>query len=623
MKRQPAHEIRNARNQLRSLIAVGLFASCASAQLPTSPGLPAGIPSSTIDLQLPAPSLPGLPEPLPLAASKGLPALDFAPTCAQLPSASRRMVGILGLRSKSPAMAHKSQVPTNCVTAQQVPPPAVDLPTVSLPVALPTQMAMYTPPTLVQVQYEQPMPLDQLSDVPEIPEHIRKRGNTASSTAQPPSSTSMQNAVAHAYLAAEVPAEIVGEPQTEFIGTADLATPKDKPISDGPVVTGPVAEVALEPASLLDLNVDGARDLAKAVHGQVSSRSGTKGPARFKLKDSDDPVEQKIVAASQAKPKPTEATAKKTTDGSSRSKASESSPSDKPSKDTLASTKPASPSKLEVHESFATPKPVANDSVAANKKSSAQQFHLKDDDTTETSTPSNDKAGNEPSLLAGLRLPGDVVVGDLMSEAGESKISLASHPTLANDKVEYKLVDHSTKAASEGSPQSKQPSRVRLPLAIRLNDTSDTKSELPLPLTRQDAVVKAAPSPLSTNSVQVQPLQIKPIDNPIANSQPVVQAVKQAALPVNEPEAMVSPVALAQSTSAAATDASTHYRTLAMQMQELVRKKFPGSRIDLRSDEEGLIVQGTVSSEAEASKIVSFIRKTALCPVNDRVTTKY
>lgn len=58
------------------------------------------------------------------------------------------------------------------------------------------------------------------------------------------------------------------------------------------------------------------------------------------------------------------------------------------------------------------------------------------------------------------------------------------------------------------------------------------------------------------------------------------------------------------------------------ELNKSIKKNFPGSRIEIKTNDDGLVVVGVAASEKEAEKILSVVRKATLAPVLDRVTTK-
>jgi hypothetical protein len=62
-------------------------------------------------------------------------------------------------------------------------------------------------------------------------------------------------------------------------------------------------------------------------------------------------------------------------------------------------------------------------------------------------------------------------------------------------------------------------------------------------------------------------------------------------------------------------------RDLAAEVTRTLRQMFPRSHVEVIADSNGLAVQGAASSEDEAKKIISLVRKTSLLPVSDRVTS--
>ena len=61
---------------------------------------------------------------------------------------------------------------------------------------------------------------------------------------------------------------------------------------------------------------------------------------------------------------------------------------------------------------------------------------------------------------------------------------------------------------------------------------------------------------------------------------------------------------------------------LVSQLNRLIKQLFPGSHVEVTTDDEGLVVDGVAASNADAGKILALVRKTSLCPVSDRVITK-
>lgn len=120
----------------------------------------------------------------------------------------------------------------------------------------------------------------------------------------------------------------------------------------------------------------------------------------------------------------------------------------------------------------------------------------------------------------------------------------------------------------------------------------------------------------STHDFEPRPL----IDhNPLAHMGPVVRAVKQMIPePETKPAAAVEPVA--QATAVAPLSKQSK---LAQELMATIKKTFPSSRVELKPDEEeeGLVAEGVAASESEAKKILAMVRKTALCPVADRIIT--
>ncbi len=107
--------------------------------------------------------------------------------------------------------------------------------------------------------------------------------------------------------------------------------------------------------------------------------------------------------------------------------------------------------------------------------------------------------------------------------------------------------------------------------------------------------------------------------NPIALTRPVLKAAT-VAIPAAEAVASVVP------TSHEIDDTAkqlAQYSKLAAKMQQAIKQKFPNDRIRVTCDEDGLIVEGHVLNNNEATKVLSYIRKASLCPVADRITTSH
>lgn len=127
---------------------------------------------------------------------------------------------------------------------------------------------------------------------------------------------------------------------------------------------------------------------------------------------------------------------------------------------------------------------------------------------------------------------------------------------------------------------------------------------------------RASSTASSTRDFEPRPL----IDhNPLAHTGPVVRAVKQMIPePETKPAAAIQPVA--QATAVAPLSKQSK---LAQELMAAIKKTFPSSRVELKPDEEeeGLVAEGVAASETEAKKILAMVRKTALCPVADRIIT--
>ncbi|MCC6509094.1 MAG: hypothetical protein IT423_08300 [Pirellulaceae bacterium] len=177
----------------------------------------------------------------------------------------------------------------------------------------------------------------------------------------------------------------------------------------------------------------------------------------------------------------------------------------------------------------------------------------------------------------------------------------AANNTAANNKVSNTKVSNT--AASQASVASSQADKTNV-------DETASPSDANKP-SLQPTAQPAASEKRSLSDV-----------NPIALNRPIVKAVKPAAVSNPAADSEMAPVILPSSFEEdGSLVAGESFARLAAKMHALVKRKYPESRISIKSDEEGLIVQGVAASEAEASKILSFVRKTSLCPVADRVST--
>ena len=61
---------------------------------------------------------------------------------------------------------------------------------------------------------------------------------------------------------------------------------------------------------------------------------------------------------------------------------------------------------------------------------------------------------------------------------------------------------------------------------------------------------------------------------------------------------------------------------MATELNRRIKQMFPDSHVEVKTDDEGLVVDGVAASNAEAGKILALVRRASLCPVSDRVITK-
>ena len=107
--------------------------------------------------------------------------------------------------------------------------------------------------------------------------------------------------------------------------------------------------------------------------------------------------------------------------------------------------------------------------------------------------------------------------------------------------------------------------------------------------------------------------------NPIALKRPVTKATNVAL-----PTAVEKSEAAAEEPLVELDDADrqlAQYAKIALKMQQAVKQKYPSCHVKVTCNEDGLIAEGNVANNSEASKVLTYLRKTSLCPVVDRITT--
>jgi hypothetical protein len=195
-------------------------------------------------------------------------------------------------------------------------------------------------------------------------------------------------------------------------------------------------------------------------------------------------------------------------------------------------------------------------------------------------------------------------------------------PALA-DKPTESLIDGLMPLALPASPTTKEQSLSETASSVAaVKPEAKPENTLPAsPTTRSNVPAKPATPTVVKVEEPKRPEKFTLSDiNPIALQRPLIKAAN-------------APMALSEEENEAAVVQTSHevdetasqlvkYSKLAAKMQQAVKQKFPSSRVKVTSNEDGLIVEGHVANDSEASKVLSFIRKSSLCPVADRVTTK-
>lgn len=106
--------------------------------------------------------------------------------------------------------------------------------------------------------------------------------------------------------------------------------------------------------------------------------------------------------------------------------------------------------------------------------------------------------------------------------------------------------------------------------------------------------------------------------NPIALKRPVVKAANVAIPDTPNPDSTVVQSSHEMDETGQQT---AEFAKMAAKMQQAIKQKFPSCRVKITCNEDGLIAEGHVANNTEASKVLTYVRKTSLCPVADRVTT--
>ncbi|MFO1063663.1 MAG: hypothetical protein U0892_07340 [Pirellulales bacterium] len=136
----------------------------------------------------------------------------------------------------------------------------------------------------------------------------------------------------------------------------------------------------------------------------------------------------------------------------------------------------------------------------------------------------------------------------------------------------------------------------------------------------------SSPLPSAQNLSQIPALSLAHsiAQPPAQNTAPsIVQSAKIPSVVIDASGSNASPVLAAGFTPIVLPESPTNQlNALAQTLSTAVKNAYPTSRVEVRVVEEGLVLQGSAASEAEAKKIVSFVRKNALCPVADQVTTR-
>lgn len=428
----------------------------------------------------------------------------------------------------------------------------------------------------------------QFATLPEIPEQARKTklGQPTQPTRNAKEPAQRPATVTHAFL-----------PET----------------SNGSIVTGPVPALPLGQAgSLLDIDLPGGNPNRTAV------APATRGPSskalQFSLRD-DEPLELDA-------PKPTQPSLPAVQFGLIETAT--------PLRPVIEKARPTS---VEVHEGFAPRKSLTldsfqmsdNEKVAQTAKLTAAQPSLPTASPIKPLLPT-DSSNASFKPVAPTDEQSVKAIQTASSVGGEQKqppLALLAPPTLVSQSDASLRTDALSLATSSLStlPTQSPGATVSMPAGAAPTPSIAASSQRPLSL-KIGAGSTGAPLTPARPADKRQTSQ----ENPIALSEPIVKAVKQASvsLPVDshakpEPVAAQTEQALETKTEA---DAPSPYRELIVQMHQEIKAKYPGSRVEVKTDEEGLIVHGVAASEAEAGKILAYIRKSSLCPVTDRVTTQ-
>ncbi len=432
----------------------------------------------------------------------------------------------------------------------------------------------------------------------------------------------------------------------------------------GPVVAGPVPALPLESLegdSLLQVDVSGI-DAARVASTPPVSESLIDGitippPIGFSLNDN----EKAVVAASPSRAKPVSIhegfSPRKTTANQSAQLSNKVNRED-------ASDRPGTPSTVSKFSLSDTSERAPTGPIV-NRLSDKDTVHEKLGDQPELDAP---KLAESKAIEKSLSDKGPVldskpveILGDgIKTSRGGKPVVLTPPDRLANTAPTLLPLPGSTPIASTGvdshapskldalpAPQTKkQPEPTTKPDQL----ASKTAPSLPQPEETLMNVAVPAPTLLVAAAPKLDSHEVTTEKKPTASPANVstlkpqpASVVSKAQLPrtANRPDrpatvdanpiAMKKPLIKAATVIPSshehvleqATDPETaEYAKMAVKMQEAVRQKFPGLRVKISCNEDGLIVEGNVTTNVEASKVLSFVRKTSLCPVADRVTTK-
>ncbi len=254
---------------------------------------------------------------------------------------------------------------------------------------------------------------------------------------------------------------------------------------------------------------------------------------------------------------------------------------------------PSTPSTIQIHESFAP-------------KSSTNSFHLSDDEDGQLAV------GSETIEAQPITEPLNAVVpaitrAEPIANAPAVKPSVGIARSSSQRPISLRIGS----SALVVQPKEQQPTPVQ--------QVPVQRSEPAAPPIMSGPLVRVAKPALPVESQQTS--QNASGKTEPSATRPIVKAPATPELTPATNEVVSQTESTPATTAATSVDPNSPQHATAA-LNETIKKNFPNSRVSIKADDEGLIVEGVAVSESEAKKILALVRTTALCPVSDRVITK-